>query len=402
MQFPSSPKVLAAGCCLLLVIATIPPAAVSAPAQPARTIQLEELWRVGGEDDEFIFGMVIDCVTDAAGNLYLLDAQLCQVEVFSPTGEHLRTISRQGDGPGELRYPQDLVLLSDGNLGVVVLIPGKFVKLSLDGEPRGDLLLGGNGDPRTGFWTAFSSDSGGGTIVVAAGRDTPAEGRQDRTQFLVRIAESGEELVRYREAVMTLDLQRPRLVEAELLPPFLLVSAVGPDGRVYTARSRDEYAIEVYSPAGVLERVIGREFENLPRDERGRRRVAALMDSWLQGYPGEVDQVIDSCEPAITELFVDDRNVLWVLHSRSGFDQAEGVMLTYDTFAGDGTWLQEVSVRCQGNPARDGLKFLGDGRALLIKGHVLARWTRLGVPNVDLGEEDEAGPMEIICCRIVE
>ena len=77
-------------------------------------------------------------------------------------------------------------------------------------------------------------------------------------------------------------------------------------------------------------------------------------------------------------------------------------MLTYDTFAGDGTWLQEVSVRCQGNPARDGLKFLGDGRALLIKGHVLARWTRLGVPNVDLGEEDEAGPMEIICCRFVE
>jgi hypothetical protein len=128
--------------------------------------------------------------------------------------------------------------------------------------------------------------------------------------------------------------------------------------------------------------------------------VRALMDSWLAGYPGEVEQVVEDYEPAIAEMFVDEQNVLWVQHSRSGLDRAAGIMLTYDTFAPDGTWLQEVSVRCEGDPARDGLKFLGDGRVLLIKGYVLARWSSRGVPNINLDLDDDSGPMEIICCRI--
>ena len=35
-------------------------------------------------------------------NVYLLDHHLKQVEVISPDGEHLLTLSREGDGPGEL------------------------------------------------------------------------------------------------------------------------------------------------------------------------------------------------------------------------------------------------------------------------------------------------------------
>jgi len=396
---------------LFLGLLALPVALVSAqtqrimnsePAQPPHTVHLEELWRIGGEDDEFIFGMVIDSVTDSDGNLYLLDAQLCQVEVFSPAGDHLRSLSRQGDGPGEIRYPQDLVLLPDGNLGIVMLIPGKLVTLTLDGEPQGDLVLGGDGDPSTGFWTAFNSDCQGRTITVTAARGTPTENGQNRTLFLARISETGLEMTRYRESTMTLDLQQPRLVEAEMLPSFLLASAVGPDGRVYTASSRTEYAIEVYNPDGDLERVICRPYENLPRDDHGRGRVSSLMDSWLQGYPGEVDKVIDPHEPVITGLFVDDENVLWVQHSRSNHNLAEGILLTYDTFAPDGTWLREVSVRCTGNPVRDGLKFLGDGRVLLIKEYVLARWFSLGVPNVDLGEGSGDRAMEIVCLRIME
>ena len=71
----------------------------SEPELPAREVAFDESWTVGGEDGDIIFGMMIDSAEGPDGNIYMLDAQLCQVEVFAPDGEHLRTISA-GPGPG--------------------------------------------------------------------------------------------------------------------------------------------------------------------------------------------------------------------------------------------------------------------------------------------------------------
>jgi hypothetical protein len=371
------------------------------PAQRPSTVALEEMWRVGGEDEEFLFGMVVDCMTDAEGNVYLLDNQLCNVEVFTAAGEHLRTLSRQGDGPGEIRIPQGLVMMPDGTLGILELFPGKIVKLTLAGEPQGNLTLGGNGDPQTGFVAAIGSENRGGTMIVAAQHSIPSDAGQDRTQYLARISEEGEELVRYREASMILDFNNPRFVERELLPAFLLASSVGPDGHVYVARDRDQYAIEVYSPDGSLVRVIEREFKNWKRDNRDLRRMNALVDAWIQGFPGEMPRDLETYEPAITELFVTDEGTLWVQHSRSGRDLPEGILLSYDTFDAEGKYLQEVHIASEGDPAFDGLRFLSGDRALLIKGYVLARWASRGAQNATFDEEEEASPMEIVYCRKV-
>ena len=35
------------------------------------------------------------------GNIYLLDGQLSEIQVFAPDGEHVDTLGRQGEGPGE-------------------------------------------------------------------------------------------------------------------------------------------------------------------------------------------------------------------------------------------------------------------------------------------------------------
>jgi hypothetical protein len=43
------------------------------PRDGITTVQLQEVWRVGGEDDEHIFGVISDVLVDDAGNLYLLD-----------------------------------------------------------------------------------------------------------------------------------------------------------------------------------------------------------------------------------------------------------------------------------------------------------------------------------------
>ena len=70
------------------------------PAQGVQRLTFRELWRVGGDDEDVIFGRITDLKMHADGSVYVLDNQLCHVVVISPDGEHLRNISRAGDGPG--------------------------------------------------------------------------------------------------------------------------------------------------------------------------------------------------------------------------------------------------------------------------------------------------------------
>ena len=372
------------------------------PRLPPSTIALEEIWRVGGEDGEIIFGMIIDSLADADGNVYLLDNQLCQVEVFSADGEHLRTLSRQGEGPGEVRSPIAMTMMPDGTLGLIELFPAKVEKLSPTGEPAGSFTFHAGQDVQTGFTVSVGGRYRAGVLMLAGMRGTPADAGQKRIHYVASYTDSGEELVRYCETEALLNFNPPTFVEEELLPAFWFGNTVGPDGRVHIATSRDDYVIETYLPDGTLERIIKRKFESHPRDSRERRRMQAMVNAWYSQVPVEVKCTFAEHEPVISELFVSEDGTLWVQHNRSGRDQPEGILLTYDTFDAEGHYIQQVSVVCDGDAAYDGLRFLGDERVLLIKGYVLARWASLSPgAHADFGEE-KAGQMEVICCRIVE
>ena len=52
--------------------------------------------------------------TDDNGNMYVLDADAYQVQVFDSIGRHLRTLGGQGGGPGELQFPFALAVGEDG------------------------------------------------------------------------------------------------------------------------------------------------------------------------------------------------------------------------------------------------------------------------------------------------
>jgi len=386
----------------VVTIAGPAPIISTEPKFPPKVVELVEVWSVGGEDGDIIFGMMTDSLEDSDGNIYMLDAQLCHVEVFSAQGEHLRTISSQGDGPGEVRNPQNLVMFPNRTIGILELFPAKFVNLSLEGVPQSGLVFGGESSPQTGFSAALQATNRGGTCLVSAQHSLPSETGQSRTQYLASMSDSGKELCRYREATMTMDFSSPSFVEKELIPAFMLANTVDNQGLVYTAQARDKYLIEAYNQDGTLARVFGRPYKNRKRNKTDIRRLNALVDAWFEGFPGEVGRDLDSHEPPLSEMHVDDNGVLWVMHSRSGKDQPDGIFLTYDTFSPDGTWLQEVSFKADANPDFDGIKFLDGGRVLLIKGFVLSRWASRGAKNVDFGEDDGDIPMEVIYCKMVD
>ncbi|HEY0017633.1 MAG TPA: 6-bladed beta-propeller [Longimicrobium sp.] len=63
-----------------------------------------------------MFGIVAGVAFDAAENLYVLDRQSARVMVYDRTGRFLRQIGSQGEGPGELMMPLQVVVAPDGTI----------------------------------------------------------------------------------------------------------------------------------------------------------------------------------------------------------------------------------------------------------------------------------------------
>lgn len=69
-------------------------------------------------DSNYVFGAILDAVYLTDGRIALLDLLKRQIFVFSGSGEFIRSVGREGMGPGEFISPYSLTALSDGGFAV--------------------------------------------------------------------------------------------------------------------------------------------------------------------------------------------------------------------------------------------------------------------------------------------
>jgi hypothetical protein len=375
------------------------------PSQGVRTLELEELWRRGGEDDEEIFfGLINQIAVDEEQNVYLLDGQLSQVPVFDRDGELVDILSREGDGPGETRRPGDLFLTDDGRIGLAVTFPGRVVFIDRNGEPAGTLSIG-SADPASGGFSLVRTARGQGDRCVLGCTSVStdqAAGRQVRTPRVAAYDADGSVAQIYHESSYVIDFSEQTFYEATQIEVPLRRVAVGPDGRVYVAGARDEYRIDVFESDGTP-------VHTIRRDYPVHRRTEAELEEWRRLFAASMrnvpfDVAIDLCENAAPidwvfgGLWVRDDGRLWVRTSRSALDQPEGVMLTYDVFDTDGRFAEQVQVRCPGDGEEDALFFAGPDRLILVRGFMDAVRAMFG--GVEGHEGDEAEPMAVVCFAV--
>ncbi len=92
-------------------------------ALPGTAPQVFAVGRAEGADHE-MFAEVSGVGFDAEDNLYVLDRQSKRVMVYDRTGRFLRQIGKEGQGPGELIQPLQLLMGGDGT--VIVSDVGRF------------------------------------------------------------------------------------------------------------------------------------------------------------------------------------------------------------------------------------------------------------------------------------
>ncbi len=384
------------------VVGATPAPLAAAPADGHRTtVTLTPLWSRGGDDDpDVMFGIPCGVAQDAAGNVYVLDNQLSEIVMLSPEGEFLRTLGREGEGPGEFQRPNGLVILPDGGVAAGNMIRARFQRLTPDGTPDGSFLLGADG-PQEGVLVLYGALCRGGSLLAATATSVfdQASGTIDRVQSLDIYHPDGRLRARLREASFTMDFTgKGEIREHDVLRSFLLAHAVGPDGRVHVPRGRDEYAIDVHGPDGVHERTVGRpDYAAPPRTDRERDRLLALADSWNRNSGLDLPLRFAGSEMAVQSLFVDDRGHLFVRHAASGRDLPDGVFLRLDEFAPDGRYLGPVLVRAAADPMMDTLVWLGAGRVAIMRGGVLTGLERWRDAAVYWEGEDEVVPEVVVC-----
>jgi hypothetical protein len=368
------------------------------PAAGTDTLHLRELWRAGGDDDEVFFGVINAVTSDSEGNLYLLDYQLCEIPVYSPRGEYLRTLSREGDGPGEIRRPADMCLMPDGSLGIGLPVPGRVVMIDSAGSPLSTLTLGESDPTERQFIFLQGLACHGNRLVVSGTQINRQAGARLRTHILAAYDLNGAEQVRYlaREDHRQFG---EALREADEYTVAGGRWAVGPEGQVYLAPERDRYRIEVFAPTGRCTRVIEREFEPRRRAPSEIERVRSRVGPPRRRRPGrgpapEVE--VAACDPVINRLRVTSGGELWVLHSRSNRDQPPGIMETYDIFNDAGCYIRRMAIACEGDGLEDRLFFVADDRAVLVRGLRDARDALRGVAGEEVADE-EAPPLTVIC-----
>jgi len=109
------------------------------PMYSEEIIFFEEDLSIGVSEgpEENILNHILSFAADDEGNIFILDMKPFRVKVCSREGNHLRTIGREGQGPGEFQAPGNIqfteqkeLLVSDPGRGAVLFfsVEGQFLR----------------------------------------------------------------------------------------------------------------------------------------------------------------------------------------------------------------------------------------------------------------------------------
>ena len=365
------------------------------PAEGVVDLRLEPRWEVGGEDDEeTILGLVTQIVEDADGNLYLLDRQLSQVSVFSADGEFLRALSREGDGPGEVRGPNDMFFTPEGDLALMQVFPGRVVLIDVMGEPKGTFPYDSGG---SSFAVLVRGESRGGTLTLAGINQNFAGGQLSQTYFLSSFAADGSIVTTYLDKANTMNFGAMVLDERSVDFPWSRFD-IDPAGRVVVAPSRDDYRIEIRNPDGTVALSFDRAMEPWIRTETDKTRIRQALEAQGRNYPAPPEITYEDTEPALNRLQVLADGTIWTVTNRALRSQAEGVAITWDVFSADGHYLRRVRMIGDYDGLDDLIRVLDADRAVVVKNFWSALASSRGIEND--GDADPS-PMSVLSCRLV-
>lgn len=297
---------------------------------------------VGGGDREPILTQVTGATRLADGSIVVASSGTHRLEVFAADGRHLRSIGREGDGPGEFRSIFFVGRLAGDSIAAWDPLLGR---LSVFG-PGGEYARSASPAPALG--SPFPRVQGllpDGRFIVAAGGGgavpSPGKASRDTLDWLLldRAGATATRLGRFAGTEQIAHADGRGMLVRPL--PFGLSTAAAVHGDALYVAGGERYEVSVFGMDGTLRmRIRGdrprlrvtrqdikayrRELVTLGGDAAAQRRQAELLDA--APYPDAM--------PALAGLEVDTEGNVWVQESRRpGTDAPQ----TWTVFAPNGS-----------------------------------------------------------------
>ncbi len=368
------------------------------PAKGVRTAKLTELWSRGGESDDVFFGAASIALAGPGGQVLVLDTRLSEVKVLGPDGTLVRTLAREGDGPGEVRRPGDMFIAADGSVCMLQGFPGRVVKVKADGTPAGEAKYG-SGQPGAGQFAVLirGLPHPGGMVLAGISMTFGNSSVSDQEYFLSLCGPDGTRRQQLLTKSSRIDYADFALDEMGM--DFVWQRLAGlADGRIFVAPERNEYRVVNYGPDGKPVREIARAYQAPPRNATQKEQARRILDAIGANYPTRPKRItVEDTAPAVAGLWATDDGRVWVLTGDEQPSRPKGTWCMLDVFAPDGTFEQQVALPGGHDQQQDAVFVLRDGRLVVVTGALDSFLSQQAVA----GEKDEEGTdLEITCYKL--
>jgi hypothetical protein len=303
----------------------------SAYVVPEADYYFEVVDSIGVElgDSNYVFGVVSSAKFAPDGNIFVVDTQRSTVLFYTPEGEYVMQVGRNGSGPGEFLMPSDADFLDDGRF--VVTNNGAMMLTIFD--PEYNHLY----DLKDFFPSCpMAIDAVEGNRIVGMKPDWMQNEEGMFMGFTVACwDDSGHVTATYHSSMSPFD---PTDLSSMLSDLCIFSAADG--GRVFTASlSSEEYLVTAWSPEAEELFTIERDFERVPKtqDEIDRETEVANARMIQNGMPPEMAHwEPDPYRNMVGGIQVDSRDRVWISRGtiRSPF---------YDVYDLDGNPLFTVA-----------------------------------------------------------
>jgi hypothetical protein len=321
---------------------------------------LIEVGSLDAEGPEQFLG-VMDARLLPNGNLAVVNARLQRVVLFDAQGQHLRTIGRSGDGPGEFRSPWQVHPLAGDSLMVVDIYrmvsvfdaAGAYIRRFVPGEIVGET----QGAPIGQF--------GDGSLFLMQYQHGSNEGRTGLGKSQVepvRVGLDGTILERFGlfdEQVVNFGAPAPHL--------FGAWGKFRPDGEAFWYAWGERFEARRIERDGRVTRLVRLDLPRRPVTQADKDGVLEGWRARVRGTPQEPAitayisrATFEEVLPALDNLLVDDEGNLWIEDYRVWSHRAPP---TWRVFDAEGRYLGPVAMPAGFQPLQ------------VTGGKVVGRWT---------------------------
>lgn len=302
---------------------------------------LVEDLRIGGADTgKASFSGIAGLKFDAHGGIWVLDRQAHELRLFSPSGAFVRTVGRQGEGPGEFVEANGFALDARG----LVWVPDHRLRryLVIDTLGKG---VGAHGNLIYSYgwlWDGMIDDQGRLVDKVRIRTDTTSlPGLRRFRDTSLAVADTFP--LRSCSARPYTGIELRAKNGAMFMPlPFTPTeqSAVGADGRVWCSDGGSFTAIARDIATGDSLAAISYLHPRLPVTSSLRDSAVASIEKTAREMGAPIPDLsgIPAERPAIDWMGVDDQGRVWIRTPR------DGASTHFDLFDRQGRQLAEVDV----------------------------------------------------------